>query len=255
MQQKRDKTLNLTVLKAAAVLDMFTAENPELSFTAIRQKLDLPNSTTHRILTTLCHVGYVCQDKETGKYYLGLKCFQLGSQVKVTKELKSAAAEYMEELSLRYNEVSHLTINNGSGSVMCVIQTRINQSFFAFPGPGGTRDMQVTAAGKCMLAFMPPDELERTIPKLSFKRYTSHSIVTPQQLREHLKIVRNAGYATEREESERGLYCCGAPIFLNDICIAAVSVSMPVGRLISSEEALKEEVMETAAKISNALPR
>ena len=51
------KYLNQSIVKAATVLNLFTLEQYELSISTIAAHLEMPVSTTHRILTTLESVG------------------------------------------------------------------------------------------------------------------------------------------------------------------------------------------------------
>ena len=90
------KYLNQSIVKAAAVLDLFTLEQYELGISTIAAQLDMPVSTTHRILNTLESVGYISQNAENGKYRLGLKCFVLGNRVRV-KVVKNKVAPPFRE--------------------------------------------------------------------------------------------------------------------------------------------------------------
>ena len=51
------KYLNQSIVKAAAILDLFTFENYELGISTIAAHLEMPVSTTHRILPTQESVG------------------------------------------------------------------------------------------------------------------------------------------------------------------------------------------------------
>lgn len=249
------KYLNQSIVKAVAVLDLFTKEHYELGISAIAAHLEMPVSTTHRILTTLESVGYISQNPENGKYRLGLNCFILGNRVRFYNELANVAKPYLTELSQRYNETTNLSVSTGTDEILCVSKINANRSFFATPSVGGTRKIHITACGKCILAFQTPVEQKHIISQIKFERYTANTIVTEQQLREQLDLVRRDGYAMEHEEGEVGLFCCGAPVFAGgrETCAGALSISMPINRVPSSLDALVADVKRAARQISHDL--
>lgn len=249
------KYFNQSIVKAVAVLDLFTPDNYELGISTIAAHLEMPVSTTHRILTTLESVGYISQNPENGKYRLGLSCFILGSKVKFYNELANVAKPYMSELSQRYNETTQMSVGTGTDKILCVAKIDANRSFFATPSVGGTREIHISACGKCILAFQSAAEQKHIISQIKFERYTPNTIVTEQQLREHLDQVCRDGYAMEHEEGEVGLFCCGAPVFANspEICVGALSISMPISRMPASTDVLVFDVKNTARQISHDL--
>lgn len=254
MKDSNPKYMNQSIAKAAAVLDLFTLDQSELSISYIAANLDMPVSTTHRIITTLESVGYISQNPENGKYRLGISCFILGNKVRVFHEMANVAKPFLADLSQRYNESTSLSVSTGTDKILCVVKVSANRTFFATPGIGGTREIHISSCGKCILAFQSPAEQKHIISQIKFVRHTPNTIVTEQQLREHLEIVRRDGYAFEHEEGEMGLFCCGVPVFSGrDICAGAVSISMPTTRMPTSLDALMLDVKNAARHISEGL--
>ena len=73
---------------------------------------------------------------------------------------------------------------------------------------------------------------------------------------EHLKIVKNQGYAIDDEENELGIRCIAAPIFdAKGNPVSAISISGPAFRVTkrSIQETLKKEVKSMASEISHLL--
>jgi len=64
--------------KSLSVLEFLLQKGSSMSMTELSKKLGFYPSTTHRILDTLKHWGYVEQDSHTQKYRLGLKVLELG---------------------------------------------------------------------------------------------------------------------------------------------------------------------------------
>ena len=66
--------------------------------------LGLAQGTTHGILRTLQRVGFVEQDKESGKYQLGATLLHLGTSYLDVNELRSRAINWADALAARSGE-------------------------------------------------------------------------------------------------------------------------------------------------------
>lgn len=255
MQSNETETgLILSVVKAFKVLELFTNERPEIGISQISRELGMPGSTVHRLVSTLEALGYLRQNSDNERYRLGIGAYILGSRVKMLNELSTIAKPYLAELSNRYNETSHLSITLGNDRLLCIDKSKTNRGFFATPDVGGTHRIHITSSGKAMLAFMPEAEQDRIISQIQFQRYTPNTIMTAEQLKEQLQVIRREGIAIDNEESELGLFCCGAPIFdAEGKCFAAISISMPISRSSSQIDVIKQDVKSFAAKISREL--
>ncbi|NLN16842.1 MAG: helix-turn-helix domain-containing protein, partial [Firmicutes bacterium] len=55
------------------LLLVFEDQGPDLSLGQLSQALDLPKSTVHRLVATLCARGFMEQVEGTGNYRLGLR--------------------------------------------------------------------------------------------------------------------------------------------------------------------------------------
>jgi DNA-binding IclR family transcriptional regulator len=113
-----------------------------------------------------------------------------------------------------------------------------------------------SAVGKVLISHLPDEELNQFFGGKGLSKRTENTITDMTQLKEHLKMVRNQGYAIDDEENEKGVRCVGAPIY-NEAgnAVAAISISGPAFRVTKKviQENLKKEVMETALKFSQRL--
>jgi DNA-binding IclR family transcriptional regulator len=117
-------------------------------------------------------------------------------------------------------------------------------------------DVNSTAAGKALIAFLSPQELAKEIKSVSaFVRHNHKTIVTISKLKTELARIRETGYSTDDEEDELGARCVGAPIFDRfGKVVAAISVVGDTDRVQMSQiETLATQVKQTAAAISRRL--
>ena len=67
------------------------------------------------------------------------------------------------------------------------------------------------ALGRAMLAFSPPNVVERVLAS-GLEPRTSRTIVDPNVFREELCRIAARGYAVDDEEFAEGMRCCAAPV-------------------------------------------
>ena len=109
-----------------------------------------------------------------------------------------------------------------------------------------------TALGKALLSQLDEVELGEYLSKHSLNPITPNTITRPKQLRQELAIIRHEGYAVDMEENEIGGVCVAAPIVDHQgNTLAAISISLPIARLETSEiPSLGEKLIDTAEAIS-----
>jgi DNA-binding IclR family transcriptional regulator len=120
---------------------------------------------------------------------------------------------------------------------------------------GTSNPVYSTSLGKAILAFLPPEEVAKTISSIRFTSFTAKTIGTQQELWNALERVRRRGYAVDDEEMEIGTRCVGAPILdENGRAIAALSVSGSTTRLAAHcVPGIAERVVRCCQEISSAL--
>jgi len=64
-----------------------------------------------------------------------------------------------------------------------------------------------SAVGKVLLAALPEKQLDRLVSSKGLPRLTENTITDLGKLKEHLELVRENGYALDKEENEIGIRC------------------------------------------------
>ncbi|KKM10592.1 hypothetical protein SY88_13075 [Clostridiales bacterium PH28_bin88] len=239
------------VERAIEVLNCFSLEHPDLGISEIAAMLKLHKSTVHRILVTMELHGLVEQDLNSGKYRLGLKLFEWGHLVITQKDIIREAKTYLRELANRCRLTVHLSVLAG-GEVFYLDKLECSTALISYTNVGKRAPFHCTAMGKVLTAGMPGEELDRLVEEKGLQRYTPNTIVLPEDLREHLRRVREQGYAVDREEIQAGLRCVAAPILNHEGKVVAALSASGLAADIPDERipVLAKEVMETASKVS-----
>lgn len=243
-----------SVAKALKIIDILAKDAGEMALGEIAEKMKMPKSTTHGLISTLCDFGYVDQSPFTGKYKLGFKLFELGNIVASRLEVKNVAAPYIQKLVEEMEETVHLTILD-KGEVLYIDKRESQQSIRIASRIGARLPAHCTGVGKVLLAFLPAEERKKIIAEKGLKRFTKNTITDPEALEAELAKVREQGYAFDNEEFMDGLKCVAAPIrdHTGKVC-AAISISGPTSRLRGEKlNKAVEMVVSVAAGISAEL--
>ena len=114
---------------------------------------------------------------------------------------------------------------------------------------GEQEPLHTTALGKVLISELNLKELFGDTP---LEQYTPKTITSLEELEQHLKVVREQGYAIDDEEYCPGLFCIAAPIrnYKSEI-VAALSISGPAFRLnFNKVMSIKEALQSACQKLS-----
>lgn len=247
----RSATLG-SVGNAARVLKAFTPSEREWGVTDLARRLGIAKSTAHRLLATLTDEGLLEQDPTTGRYRLGLVVFDMAAAAQ-SVDLHEAVLTPMTELRNRTGETVQVAVLDGR-EVVYVERLDSPNTLRLFIEVGRRNSAHSTGCGKALLAFQPPDQLDRVLRNWKLGAKTPHTITDIAALRADLAEARRRGYAVNRHESESGIISVAAPIRdVSGRTVAAISVAGPAERLEPHELKLAQATMECAALTSRRL--
>jgi IclR family KDG regulon transcriptional repressor len=234
-----------SVDRTLTILEVLSDYEEGLGITEISEKVELHKSTVHRLLNTLIYKGYIKQDKNTNKYGLTLKLFELGNKNIERMDLVSVVEPYLKELMEKTNEVIHLAIREGS-DIVYVSKMEPQKSMKMYTRIG---------MRKAMMAYMTEEEVQKIWNESDVQKLTHNTIVDFSKIKENLKDVRVKEYAMDDQEVEEGIRCIGTILkdHKSGIC-GAISIS---GSIISFTEDKRsyfsKVILEYADKISKEL--
>lgn len=223
--------------RALRLLNALAWHPQGITLSEIAQKVGLPTSTAHRLLTTLQNERYVRFDNERSVWLVGVQAFRVGSAFARGRDLASIARPFMRRLVEQSGETVNLAIPDRN-EIMYLAQVECQKTMRAITGPGGRTSFHASAAGKAILAAMPDAERTRFLSSVDLKRETPRTITTQADLKKELAATHARGYAVDDEENAVGLRCVAAVIFdEHGAPLAALSVSGPAARITDSRMA------------------
>lgn len=254
---KDNDTIN-SIDRALDILLFLQRAGREQGVTQIGTGLGMYKSTVHRTLNTLENRGFVQQNPDNGKYWLGMRLYSLGMLLKEKMPLAKIVHPYAKVLSERFKEGVHISVldKNAEGYPKHILIEKVEsqQVLSLTPPTGSSAPCHCSAVGKCLLAFSPPGYLERFVGG-TLPAYTEKTIVQWDKLLDEMQRIRIKGYAVDEEELELGLFCVAAPILTRgQEALAALSLSGPTSRMKSGRfEEMVEAIQETAKTISELI--
>jgi IclR family KDG regulon transcriptional repressor len=249
---KKSSQYRVQVLeRSLGILELLSSNGPELSLIELSEQLLLHKSTTHRLLGVLEQYRFVEKSSSSGKYRLGLKLFELGSNAIAHLDWRERARRYLQRLAFDTGETAHLCILD-DGEVLYLEKVEAPRTVRVPSIVGRRYPAHCGGAGKTLLAFQPEEEVDDLIKRRGLTSYTRNTFTTPAQLKEGLRQVRERGYAVDNEEFEEGLECIGAPVRdYSGRVVAAISIAGPTFRITEEKIAvLARSVMEAAQELS-----
>lgn len=242
-----------------------------LTLTEVSHALGVAPSTAHRLLAMLRYHDFVRQDPHTRAYRPGRALLEIalaaaGAPFPGWLDVRALARTELEALSRRVEETVHLVMLDG-GTAFFLASVECRRTVRVTSRAGAAMPAHCTASGKVLLARLAAGELRGRLGPDPLPGLTPRSLTTLDTLREQLRAVREAGYATNFGESEDGLSAVAVAVpvksslgmtlskvaTLGDL---SVTVSTPSGRLDPGRApGLAAAAAETAARIAERLAR
>ena len=243
------------VEKTFRVLGALSDGKPR-SLTEIGQEVDINTSTTFRLVATLKDHNYLELDNLTGKYRLGIACLELSRSYQAGSELLRVAQRELEILRETTKETVHLAVLDGMEIIYLEKLEGLHAIGLMISRVGRRAPAYCTGVGKALLSQVDPEIILENTNWDALKRFNERTIVSPDELLEHLEEIRERGFALDEGEHQSEVRCVAAPIFdQTGEAVAAISVSGPRSRMepVGQNEELIRLTMRTAQNISARL--
>lgn|SRR4030043_120814 len=224
----RSTTNSTSLRRATDILNCLS--NDINTITDVSGYLGYSTSTVHRLLQNMNTLGWVTQDRNNHKYYLGHMITQLSSN-------QIAAHKYLIMHSIR--EMTHLSAITGETiSLAAMVQLRhiLLHEISSTYGLKITQESKMLspvyqgATAKTLLAQLGDKELRVTLKHIKFDQPAEKSEINQKKLISQLKEIRQKGYCVTCGERIPGALCISAPI-KNYICPVTLNILGPEDRL------------------------
>lgn len=233
-----------TVQRAVRLLQCFTVNEPEISLTKLTQKLNLPKSTTARLIDTLIDVGMLERNETNFNYKLGHSVYVLGRVAEISNDVVQLATPLMKQLRDETNESVALFKIDGNKRV-CVQRFVSLEVVTHNVSIGSKLELVIGATGKSLLAFQSNEFIKELV----------ETVQDQDRLMQQLEEIRTTNQALSIDERGAGVNAISSAIFsISGNVKYSLSITGPSMRF--TEEKMKQwqdRLLKDANKLSQEL--
>jgi IclR family mhp operon transcriptional activator len=246
------------LLRGLEVLHVLNRHNGA-TVSEVAGEIDLPRTTTYRILETLSVAGYAYRATSDDRYRLTIMVRGLSDGFDDEAWITLIAREYL--YSLCQDLVWPCAIATLSGHDMLVRQTTDHRSPLAVEkrGPGFRVSILGSAAGQCYMAFCPKEQRDTLLEMLAKSKVQENQAAkNKKKVYEALLETRKRGFAIwHRKRRVADETSFAVPIIVEDRLLACLTMRF-ASTAISEQEAIKSfgpKLHQTARDITEEFLR
>lgn len=246
------------LLRGLEVLHVLNRHNGA-TVSEVAGEIDLPRTTTYRILETLCVAGYAYRAASDDRYRLTIMVRGLSDGFDDEAWITLVARQYMYDLC--QDLVWPCAIATLSSSTMLVRQTTDHRSPLAVEkrGPGFRVSILGSAAGLCYLAFCPSEQRDTLMEMLAkSKEPENQAAKNRKKVYETLLETRKRGYAVwHRKRRVANETSFAVPLIVEDRLLACLSMRF-ASTAVPEAEAVNRfipKLQKAASSIANEFMR
>ena len=205
-----DPNFMTSLARGLLVIQAFSTRKRQLSISQLSKKTGLSRASVRRCLYTLSKLGFAGSD-DGRNFFLKPRVLALGHSYLSSMPLATAAQPALEHVShILHESCSIATLD--ALDIIYVARANVTRIMSIDLGVGSRLPAFCTSMGRVLLANLPPQELESTLQKIEFTRYTDRTVTSVEKLRLVLSTVRRDGYSIVDQELELGLRSMAVPI-------------------------------------------
>ncbi|MCD2114587.1 helix-turn-helix domain-containing protein [Rhodococcus rhodochrous] len=228
-----------TVNRVAAILQLFSSEQTQITPAVVAERLKLNRTTAHRYCTAMASAGILEREDEADGYSLGELMVRLGAFSMGQRRVLEIAAPIMADLAARTGATALLSLWGGTGPVVARVEEPRGQSVTVTVRVG--TQLELRAAQSIVFLEFHDDQLavNRLITAL------------PRALVEEIEAGRHAARTkgVVSALSEMGTAGLASPVFGRyGICASLALVSTSLALVDSPESGMAEAALLSAAE-------
>lgn len=234
-----------SVQRILAVFESFTAERSSLTLQEIADRIELPKSTTFRIVQSLDQAGYLVR-LEDQQYCLSFRFTRLAGLVKSTLGIREIARPILVELAEKTKETISLHTISGQNRVCIDAVSTDSSPLRAVVQAGEQIPLLVGSGSTVLMAYMPKEDVAPLVTAVAKATKRTKTDVLAD-----FEKVREQGYSVSHGERLLGISAISAPIKdVHEEVHYCLSLGAPTVRLQTREKELVKLVVNAAANIS-----
>lgn len=241
-----------TLERGLLLLELFDADNSEMSLGQLRERAGLPKATIQRLMKTLEARKWVAYEPATRKYRLGASVLRISYLAASHSELVRVTHPFLIRLAEKTQETASLCVWTDLGPLM--LDTVLTPRHFKPATNVGMILGLATADAQVLIAFGPEETWDRLLAN-PIQRNTELTLTDPTLVRERWQAIKKEGVAFDKGEWNLEIPAVAVPVFDRQGQLrGSMAIAPPVER--ATDEAMRrhaETLKAAAAEISERL--
>ncbi|MBI1200884.1 MAG: helix-turn-helix domain-containing protein [Rhodopseudomonas sp.] len=220
-----DLYLSPPVQRAARLLRHIAEGDAITNMSRTARELGINRTTLLRLLHTLEAERFIEPQPNGQGWRIGVGLIGLTAQAFFSEDLVQTSVPVLTRLADTLSLSAHLGVLDGL-EIVYLVRRVPNHRYASNIRIGSRLPAHAANMGRIILAYLPPERVDRLYAGSVLKAVTSHTAVTPAQLHAQLDADRACGLAWSDGNFEAGISSVAAAIFdVTGLPVAALNVS------------------------------
>lgn len=224
-----------------------------MSLADLNREIKVNKASLSRLVYTMVENGYLAKNEKTGEYSLTLKTYEVGLNAVQNLDKLSLINSTLVDLHNRSGRIAQFSVEDNHQLLCLQSIGREPMTFSVYTSVGHRSPLYSTSAGKALLSYCSNGDIIEKWEKMNVQPLTENTLTNVQDLLQDIGLIRQRGYAVDKEENEYHVFCIGTVIMdFSNRPIGAISLS---GSSLTEEEEkeLGELVLDSGRKLSALL--
>ncbi len=243
--------------RTLSILELLAQHGQGLELGVVAERLNIPRSGVHRLLTDLVAAGYVRQVREQGAYMLTTKLVSIGLTFLSHSGIVDIAQPLLNRLAEQSGELVRLSVVDGERLTWVARAQGARQGLRYDPDMGSDARLSCSSSGWAWLSTLPDDRALALVARQGLGLRSEFGPNAPQSLAEVMEAIeqtRQSGFAITVDTYTEGLSAISAPVRLaGQGAMGVLTIAGPSARFKPERmQALVPELLSFAAQLAAA---
>ncbi len=236
-----------TNLRLLVLLEEVAKAGVPVTPSALKDQLNLPKPTLHRLFHTAEEEGFLQRDIDGRSYGPGPRLRHLAINTISSQRLRAARVAILSRVAEEIGETCNIATPDREGMIYL---DRVETHWpLRIQLPVGSQvPFHCTASGKLYLSSLRTSYLDRFLNNLRLDGYVPGTITDKKSLKAEIEITRKRGFSTDAEEFMEGMTAVAVPIRdTQGRLMSTLSVHAPLQRVGLDDLVAKVDKLFAAA--------
>ena len=256
LARETEESPNGLLERTLGVIELLAENGAGMQLFEIAERLSIPRSAAHRVLTSLFEHGYVHQQRLQGTYQLTAKITSLAFTYLARSGVTDFAQPVLDRLAPQSGELVRLAVINGKELVWVAKAQGSLHGLRYDPDMGQVARLSCSASGHAWLSCLSDEDALSLVKSQGFgsrRDYGPRAPETEEALLKYLRKTRKYGFSIVMQTYTLGTNAIAAPIrhpqtqeVSSVVVIAGPSIRFTEKRMLALSSSLLAAARELA---------